>query len=489
MFKKNFLWGGALAAHQCEGAYHEDGKGLCSADVITNGNGRLNQQRRVTFNYPDGRPGSQPVFPWQGLPKGVQLTCHKGEYYPTHQAIDFYHHYKEDIALMAEMGLKCLRTSINWSRIFPEGDGECNEEGLQFYDDLFDTCLHYGIQPVVTLFHFETPLSLIQRFGGWSHRLVIEAYVHYCEVVFERYKEKVEYWMTFNEINNMDILPLYAGGILSNDPQEKAQATYHQFIASAKAVMIGHAINPHFKIGMMIAYNEPYALTCAPEDELKSLHATQAIHFYCDVQCRGYYPAYQLKAYEREGIILNKEPGDDILLKKGTVDYIGFSYYASSCVSADPLQNTTSGNMSTSVINPYLKKSDWGWMIDPIGLRLSLNHLYERYQLPLFVVENGIGALDEMQEGGINDDYRIDYLQAHIQAMKEAVDQEGVDLIGYTPWGIIDLISAGTGEMRKRYGLIYVDRDDQGLGTNKRYKKSSFEWYKKVIKSNGEQLS
>ena len=488
-FPDNFLWGGATAAHQFEGAYNEDGKGLCSADMVTRGDGRHNIQRRVIYVLPDGTKGSQTVFPYASLPEEAKLFCDENEYYPTHDATDFYHHYKEDIALFAEMGFKTFRMSIAWTRIFPTGLEETpNEKGLEFYDAVFDECLKYGIEPVVTLFHFETPLDLIHRYGGWIDRRCVDAFVHYSRIVMKRYHHKVHYWLTFNEINNMEILPLYAGGLLKNDDQSKATGTYYQFIASAKVVQLAHEIDKQMKVGMMIAYGSSYALTCHPDDELELMKDNQRRDFYCDVQCRGYYPNYKLKQYERKGVVLPVEAGDEEILKAGTVDYIGFSYYTSSCVSHDPNQKTTSGNMTTSVVNPYLKQSEWGWMIDPIGLRLALNRLYERYQLPLFIVENGLGAVDKLDDGKIHDDYRIDYLRQHIQTLKEVINEDEVELMGYTPWGCIDLISAGTGEMAKRYGFVYVDKDDQGHGTFKRYKKDSFYWYQKVIQSNGENL-
>ena len=443
----------------------------------------------MTYTLTDGTKGSQTVFPYRDLPDDAILEIHDDEFYSTHEASDFYHHYKEDIALMAEMGFKCYRMSINWARILPNGDDkEPNETGLKFYDQVFDECLKYGIEPVVTLMHFETPISLINRYGAWLDRRCVDAFVHYCEIVFNRYKDKVKYWMTFNEINNMEILSLYAGGLLKNDDQSKATGTYHQFIASALAVQKADEINPYMKVGMMIAYTAAYALTCHPRDELELMKDNHIRHFYCDVQCRGHYPNYKLKEYERKGIVLPVLEGDQEILKAGTVDYIGFSYYSSSCVSGDENQETTSGNMTTSVLNPYLKTSECGWLVDPVGLRIALNQLYERYELPLFIVENGLGAIDAFEDGVIHDSYRIDYLKEHIIEMKKAVEEDGVDLMGYTPWGCIDIISAGTGEMRKRYGFVYVDKDDKGYGTLNRYRKDSFYWYQKVIQSQGEDL-
>ncbi|GFP74471.1 family 1 glycosylhydrolase [Clostridium fungisolvens] len=488
-FRKGFLWGGATAANQFEGGYLEDGKGLSTADIMTNGSHK--SARRITYTMPDGTRKSQPVFPFESIPDEAVLECHEGEYYPSHQAIDFYNHYKEDIALFAEMGFNCFRLSINWARIFPNGDDElANEKGLEFYDNVFDELLKHNIEPVVTISHYETPLALTNNYGGWLDRRVIDFYVRYCETIFNRYKNKVKYWMTFNEINIMDHMPTFAGGVIKNDDQSRAQAVYHQFLASAKVVQLGHEINPDFKIGMMTAYGSTYALTCNPEDELKLMKSDQQRHFFSDVQCRGVYPEYKLKEYERLGVKLEKQDGDDELLKNGTVDYIGFSYYSSSVVSSDKNKTVTDGNMSTSVLNPYLKATDWGWQIDPVGLRLALNRLQERYNLPLFIVENGMGAIDKVEEdGSVHDTYRMEYLARHIEAMKEAVEEDGVNLIGYTPWGCIDLVSAGTGEMRKRYGFIYVEKDDNGDGPLTRSRKDSFYWYKKVIGSNGEDLS
>ena len=439
-FPKDFLWGGASAAHQFEGAYNEGGKGLSIADVITSGDGRKNIQRRATYLTKDGKKESSIIFPYEEIPNGAKLQCFDDEVYPTHTASDHYHHFKEDVALMAEMGFKCYRMSINWPRIFPRGDEDTpNEDGLKFYDDLFDELLKYHIEPVVTLAHFETPLYLINEIGGWIDRRCVNYFVKYAETVFERYKDKVKYWLTFNEINNMGHLPLYCGGIIKNDEQSKATASYYQFLASALAVKKAHQINPQMKVGMMIGYSACYALTCNPRDEIEKMKDDQKRHFYSDVQCRGEYPLYKLKEYETKNIILPIENNDLNILKEGVVDYIAFSYYSSSCVSADPNQEKTEGNMITSVINPYLEKSSWGWQIDAQGLRYALNMLQERYQLPLFVVENGLGAVDELVDYTVHDQYRIDYLKKHIQVMKEAIEEDGILLMGYTPWGVLML--------------------------------------------------
>mgnify|MGYP000713262694 CR=1 FL=1 len=468
ILKDDFLWGGAVAANQCEGAYCTDGKGISAADCITAGSV---DKPRV---YTDG--------------------IVEGEYYPSHQAIDFYHRYKEDIAMFAEMGFKCFRTSINWSRIFPQGDeDEPNEKGLKFYDDLFDECLKYGIQPVVTISHYETPYGLVSKYGSWRSRKMIDFYLKFCETIFNRYKSKVKYWMTFNEINVIILNPIMSAGIRVNDDENYNQVVYqaahHMLVASAKAVKMGHLINPDFKIGMMMLYPTFYGETCHPLDQLKSMEAIDCHYLFSDVQVRGAYSRKALKFFSRNGISLHMDDEDSIVLKEGTVDYIGFSYYNSNVVSHKMNKNMTGGNMLNAIRNPYLSESEWGWTIDPVGLRIALNNLYDRYQIPLFIVENGLGAVDRIEkDGSIQDNYRIDYLREHIKQMKLAVAEDGIELMGYTAWGCIDLVSAGTGQMSKRYGFIYVDRDDEGNGSLNRRKKASFDWYKKVIASNGEDL-
>lgn len=466
----SFLWGGATAANQYEGGYLEGGKGLSIADV---------------------EKGSE-----SGVMREIHDCVKADEYYPSHEATDFYHHYKEDIALFAKMGFKCYRMSIAWTRIFPNGDEEePNEEGLKFYDDVFDELAKYGIEPVVTLHHYEMPLSLVENYGSWRNRKLVDLAVRYAKVVFERYKNKVKYWLTFNEINALFISPRpwhQAGIIYQEDENEsnvKLQAAHHQLLASALTVEIGHKINPDFQIGCMLIYPLTYAYTCRPEDQISARDEMLKTYYFGDVQVRGYY-SNTCKTYQRNiGGEFEILPGDEEILKRGKVDFIAFSYYFSSVASIEPLE-TLLGNIAKGGKNPYLKATDWGWQIDPVGLRTSLNNLYDRYQLPLFIVENGMGALDKIEEDGtIQDDYRIDYLKQHIEAFKDAVEIDGVDLMGYTPWGCIDLVSAGTGEMRKRYGFIYVDKDDDGKGTLKRIPKKSFDWYKKVISTNGNDLS
>ena len=485
-FKEGFLWGGATAANQYEGGYISGGKGIATADVITDGD--KDTPRKITIELEDGTRST--INRFEDLPKGAKAYIDENTYYPSHVATDFYNNYKEDIKLMAEMGFKCFRMSINWSRIFPNGDDEIpNEEGLKFYDDVFDELLKYGIEPVVTINHFDLPLNLAIKYEGWLDRKIIDFFENYCKIIFYRYKNKVKYWMTFNEVNFLrDYTTL--GITEASNMQRQQQAIYNLLLSSAKAVILGHKINPEFKIGLMVANILFYPETCNPDDTIKTMELDRGFKdFYLDVQARGYYPSYKLKELERLNITLQKEEGDDDILRNGVVDYIAFSYYNSGVVSTREDKSKTGGNQLGGVKNIYLEESEWGWPIDPQGIRIVLNRLYDKYQKPLMIVENGLGAIDTVEEdGSINDDYRIDYLRKHISEMKKAVEYDGVDLMGYTPWGCIDLVSAGTGEMKKRYGFVYVDMDDKGNGTLKRSKKKSFDWYKKVIESNGEYL-
>ncbi|MCE0653508.1 6-phospho-beta-glucosidase, partial [Clostridioides difficile] len=470
---QEFLWGGAVAAHQVEGGYNKGGKGISIADVMTAGTHTIS--RKIT----------------DGVIEGLN--------YPNHEAINFYENYKEDIRLFAEMGYKCFRTSIAWTRIFPKGDESTpNEDGLKFYDDLFDELLKYNIEPVITLSHFEMPYHLVKNYGGWRNRKLIDFFVNFCEVVMNRYKDKVKYWMTFNEINNQSITtnPIYAftnSGIIYEEQEDKEevmyQAVHYEFVASAKVVKIGHEINPEFKIGCMVAAMPSYPYSCNPEDMIKFVESNREQLMFTDVHVRGHYPRHTLKLWERKNYNLDITEEDKKILKEGIVDFIGCSYYLTTVVTADKTMKTT-GNDSAGkadvVENPYLKISDWGWNIDPVGLRFYLNQLYDKYELPIFIVENGFGAEDVLKsDNTVDDDYRIEYLASHIREMKNAIEIDGVDVIGYTVWGCIDPVSFTTGEMKKRYGFIYVDKNNDGSGTLKRYKKKSFDWYKNVIKFNG----
>ena len=464
-FPRDFLWGGAVAANQCEGAYNIDGKGLSIQDVM-----------------PQGVMG--PMTP-QPTANNLKL-----------EGIDFYHRYKDDIRLLAEMGFKVFRTSIAWSRIFPNGDEQApNEAGLAFYDALFDECHKYGIEPLVTLSHYETPLHLTKEYNGWANRKLIGFYTHYATTVFTRYQHKVKYWLTFNEINSVLHHPLMSGGIFTPknelSQQDLYQAVHHELVASAMATKVGKEIMPQAKFGCMVLSLPVYPLTPDPDDVIACMHADHKNDFFADVHVRGYYPGYMQRYFREQGIQI-QFAADDAQILTNTVDFLSFSYYFSTCETAQENADSASGNLMGGVRNPHLTASEWGWQIDPQGLRYILNKYYDRYQLPLFIVENGLGAKDVLITDGageptVNDDYRIQYLRAHLEQVHEAIE-DGVPVMGYTTWGCIDLVSASTAQLSKRYGFIYVDREDDGKGTLSRYKKKSFYWYQNVIHSNGAEL-
>lgn len=466
--KDNFLWGGALAANQCEGAYNINGKGLSVSDVLVAGS--KDEKRKRT----------------DGIEEGV--------YYPSHEAIDFYHTYRSDLQYFKEMGFKCLRVSIAWTRIFPNGDEtEPNNAGLQFYDDLFDEIISNGMEPVVTLSHYEMPYHLSKLYNGFVSRQCVNYFERFAITCFKRYRHKVKYWLTFNEINGMIFNPYTGGGVRgeldNNYLRNVLTACHHMFVASAKAVIACHEIIPGAKIGCMIAYPCGYSATCKPDDVMFNLNFMDVTMFFSDVLVRGKYSRKAKTWFDRYNIDLPIESSDLDLLARGKVDYIGFSYYQSITTATDMLEKLSgSGNLTAGAKNPYIKESEWGWPIDATGLRIALNTLYDRYQVPLFIVENGLGAVDQLDGNKVHDDYRIEYLKQHVIEMKKAVELDGVDLMGYTWWSPIDLVSYSTGEMSKRYGFIYVDRDDKGNGTGKRYLKDSFYEYQKIIKSNGEYL-
>lgn len=481
-FPKGFFWGGALAANQCEGAWNVDGKGPSVADVATY------KPNTDVKDYAAHNAMSDDLIQ-------AAMADPSDAAYPKRRGIDFYHHYKEDLALFAEMGFTMLRVSIAWTRIFPTGEeAEPNEKGLQFYQDLFTEMRRLGIEPLVTLSHYEMPLALATKYNGWVDRRVIDCFTRFCHVCFVRYKDLVKYWLTFNEVDSIIRHPFTTAGIIpSRVPESQMlqtcyQALHHQLVASALVVKDCHQVIPGSQVGCMLTKLTTYARTCAPEDEL----ATQAKNlenlFYADVQVWGEYPRLILRMFERKGIALKTEPGDAAVLKAGCVDFVSCSYYMTMTESVDPHAERTPGNTVLGVKNPYLPASEWGWQIDPKGLRYSLIELYDRYRKPLMVVENGMGARDTVEaDGSIHDPYRIDYFRQHIAEMGKAID-EGVEMWGYTSWAPIDLISASTNQMSKRYGFIYVDQDDEGHGTLARRRKDSFYWYKKVIASNGENL-
>ena len=482
-FPENFLWGGATSAHQVEGGFNEGGKGLDTQECRPN-NAKLSRAERNDWKY---KQMTSEKFE-------EALKCENEGQYPFRWGSDHYHRYKEDIALFAEMGMKIYRMSINWARIFPNGDDEKpNEEGLKFYRNIFEECKKYDIKILVTMLHYAIPVHLVNEYGGWTNRKLVDFYMKYAKTLFENYGDIVDYWLPFNEINCGRFNP-YNGVAVIKDREENYdqavhQALHHQFIANALTVKLAHEMIPGKPVGCMIARFCHYPATCKPEDVLQQVHDEQYTNwFYTDVMARGYYPEYMDRYFEEKNIHIQMEPGDEEILKENTVDWVSFSYYFTQLSTTDSAWEKTDGNLVVAAKNPYLKSSEWGWQMDATGLRITLNQVYDRYHLPIFIAENGLGATDVVEEdGSIHDPYRIEYLRDHIKAMKDAIE-DGVDLFGYTPWGIIDLVSCGSIEMTKRYGVIYVDCDDEGNGTFNRTKKDSFYWYKKCIESNGEDL-
>ncbi|EPH78032.1 6-phospho-beta-glucosidase [Enterococcus faecalis 02-MB-P-10] len=464
-FPKDFLWGGATAANQCEGAYNVDGKGLTIADVSPGGKQRLE------------------LLMSGGFPLEIDYEQYT---YPNHEGIDFYRRYKEDIAMFAEMGFKTFRMSISWARIFPNGDdAKPNKVGLQHYENVIDELLKYGIEPTITMSHYETPLNLVTEYGGWKNRELIALFERYAKVILERFHTKVKYWMTFNEINTGVFGSFFSTAMRGATPQDNFQALHNQFVASSLATKTAHELNPELMVGCMSIYATMYTMDSNPLTAIQREENNRMFNYFCnDLQVRGEYPNYALKYFENNGIELEIVDSELELIKEHTVDYLSFSYYMSSTVSTE-VGEESRGNFFSGTKNPFLKASEWGWEIDPVGLRLALCDLYGRYGVPLYISENGLGAIDKIEaDGSINDDYRIDYLKQHIEEMSKAINIDGVDLMAYTPWSCIDLVSASTGEMSKRYGFIYVDLDDDGNGTMNRSKKKSFDWYKEVIQNN-----
>jgi len=464
-FPSGFLWGGATAANQIEGAYNEDGKGLSVQDVMPRG----------ILTPPTQAP----------TPDNLKL-----------EAIDFYHRYAEDIALLAEMGFKVFRFSIAWSRIFPLGDEtEPNEEGLAFYDRVLDELEKHGIEPLVTISHYETPLHLARTYDGWADRRMIGFFERYARTLFERYGSRVRYWLTFNEINSVLHQPFMSGGIATPreelDDQDLYQAIHHELVASAAATRIAHEIDPDIRVGCMILAIPFYPLTPDPSDVWAAKQAERDNYAFGDVHVRGAYPGYYLRKLAERGVELDITDEDRELLREHTVDFLSFSYYMSACETVTQERESGGGNLMGGVVNPTLEVSEWGWAIDPLGLRTILNDYWDRWNKPLFIVENGLGAKDILVQGPegptVEDDYRIDYMNDHLVQVREAI-ADGVDVLGYTSWGCIDLVSASTAQMSKRYGFIYVDRDDDGSGTLERYRKKSFGWYRDLIASNGRTL-
>ncbi len=491
-FPEGFLWGGATAASQVEGAFNEGGKGLDTSDCRP-GNFCIPSKDKIKW---PNRLMTESRYAAAREEKGYGS-------YPFRWGADQYHHYKEDIRLFAEMGMKIYRLSVSWARIFPNGDDETpNAEGLLYYRNLFDECHKYGIRIYCSILLYSIPVPLVEKYGGWKNRKLIELYVRYAKTLFEAFKDDVDIWLTFNEMNASLFHPY--NGIALVMPDECAQwadpfrnvrsviyqSIHHQFLANSLAIKAARKIDPRMTISCMIAWFCPYPATCKPEDVLLAYQQQQMESlFFTDVMVRGYYPSYMTRYFRENDIQIRMEPGDEEILRSYTSDMLSFSYYFSGVATNDPDWPRTDGNLKRANINPYLERSEWGWQKDPEGLRITLNWLYDRYQKPLFVAENGLGAKDRLEsDGAVHDPYRIAYLRDHTQAMREA-SGDGVDLRGYTMWGVIDLVSCGTVEMKKRYGVIYVDCDDEGRGTFRRYRKDSFYWYRKVIASNGEDLA
>ncbi|MBR2788880.1 MAG: family 1 glycosylhydrolase [Erysipelotrichaceae bacterium] len=484
VFPDGFLWGGATADFQYEGGFAEGGRGLNSQDFVTDGS--VDKKRQITLRLKDGSRGS--VNSLESFPEGAEAQLYDDCYYPSHRAVDFYHHYKEDIALMAEMGFSVFRFSVCWSRIYPMGTEETpNEEGIKFYGDVIDECLKYGMEPLITICHDEMPDHLARNCDGWNNRFLIDCYVKYAETLFKAYRGKVKYWLTFNELN---AIHGYAKiGVHEMSPQVYYQSQHHMFVASAKAIRLGHEYMPDAIFGSMFAMSEMYPATCDPRDVFACYSHRRENYFFIDVMARGRYPSYAKEIFARKGVKLDIREGDLEWIRDYPLDFISFSYYRSTTISHDHFTSMDPMGIMGGEGNPHLKATPWGWPIDPLGLRYCLNELYDRYQKPLFVIENGLGAVDVLEEdGSVHDEYRINYLRDHFKAIADAITIDGVDCFGYTMWGPIDLVSLSTGEMKKRYGFVYVDMDDKGHGSLKRYKKDSFYWMKKVIASNGGSL-
>lgn len=472
-FPENFLWGGAVAANQCEGAWKIDGKGLCLADIY-----KYNKELDISKNY-DSDMMLSDVY---------NAIEDKVGYYPKRFGIDFYHRYREDLALLKELGLKSFRFSINWARIFPNGDDQTpNIKGLEFYDDLINEVIKNGMEPIVTMLHYETPLNLTLKYKGWKNRKVVEFFIKYAEILLNRYKDKVKYWIVINQINliyheSFNSLA-FCEDQVDNMEEARYQAIHNQFIATALTKKLGKKINPSMQIGMMVADCTAYPESCKPEDIVFAMKRNRIQYYFTDVSFRGNYPKYMLRYFKENSIEINMLPEDENILKENTMDFLAISYYYSQVVS---FKNNVRNPLDT-VKNPYLKANPWGWSIDPKGLYNSLSQYYDRYQKPILIAENGFGMYDKLEDEVIHDDYRIEYMKKHLEQLREAIE-DGVEIISYCTWAPIDIVSCSSQEMEKRYGVIYVDRDNEGNGSGKRYKKDSFYWYKKVINSNGEDL-
>lgn len=463
-FPKDFLWGSAISSSQSEGAWNHDGRGPSVYDYMPVGKSR----------YEDF----------------LQHTYQDDTFFPNRKGIDFYHTYKEDIKLLAEMGCKAFRFSVSWSRIYPTGlEEKPNKKGIQFYENMIDELISYHIEPVVTILHYDIPLYLVEHYNGFASREVVDLYVKYAKTLFSYFKNKVKYWITINEINIMRYCPLDAGikDCPDNDLQIIFQSAHHQFIASAKAVIALHQMIPKAQVGMMLGYEPAYAKTCHPSDVLLAEKSESELLFFSDVQMLGYYPKTMQHYFKKNNIHIHMEDNDKQILYQGRCDFLAFSYYSSAVCShsLSDQEKATRGNIIYGIDNPYLTKTQWGWTIDAMGLQTSLIRLYQKYHKPLFIVECGIGVKESKKNDAmIEDDYRIAFFKEHLKQVKEAIDL-GIEVMGFLTWSPIDMPSAATGELEKRYGFIYVDADSQGNGSYQRSKKKSFSWYQEIIKTNG----
>ncbi|NFA42381.1 glycoside hydrolase family 1 protein [Clostridium botulinum] len=462
-FPENFLWGGSTSAYQVEGAWNEDGKGLSVIDMC---------------DHPEGTADFK-------------------------IASDHYHRFKEDVKLFSEMGLKAYRFSIAWTRIIPQGTGEVNEKGIKFYNDLIDELNKYNIEPIVTMFHFDLPYTLEEK-GGWSNRDTIDAFSKYAKVLFERFGSKVKYWLTINEQNTMILHPgaigIPKGGKLPSK-KELYQQNHHMLLAQAKVMNLCHEMCPNGKIGPALNTTAMYGETCNPLDAIAA-HNWETIRCwsFLDMAVRGKYNKLAWSYLMDRGLEPIIEDGDMDIMKNAKPDFIAINYYSTATIAASKGdasdisaragdQQIMLGEQGVyrAAENPYVDKTKYGWVVDPIGLRMTLRKVSERYDLPILITENGIGAPDKLEKNEtINDDYRIDYIRKHLEQLKLAIN-DGVEVMGYCPWSAIDVVSTHQG-YGKRYGFIYVNRDEFDLKDLRRIKKKSFNWYKNVINTNGEEL-
>jgi 6-phospho-beta-glucosidase len=479
-FPKDFLWGGAIAANQAEGAWREDGKGISVADV-----NRLKEELPLEKRY-NRDLSTEDVR---------QALADTEATYPKRFGIDFYRTYKDDLKLLAGTGMNAFRTSINWARIFPNGDDEKpNEAGLKFYDSLIDEIIKNNMRPLITISHYEFPINLALNYNGWYDRRLIEFFTRFCEVVFERYKDKVLDWILVNQVNLIKFESFNHLGVpsdkVTNLLEAKYQAVHNELVACGRAIRIAKKINPHFNIGNMIYDDISYAASCKPEDVLATCKRNQMEYFFSDIAIRGSYPGYALRYFDENNIHIEFGKDDEADLQN-TIDFLAISYYytmISDAQSVNQKDEPEIASHNNEYPNPHIKQSAWGWGIDPIGMRIKLNYFWDRYQIPIVIAENGIGCFDKVEaDGSVHDPYRIEYLRAHIEQLKEAI-KDGVKITAYHPWGPIDIVSASSSEMDKRYGFIYVDLDNHGKGSGKRILKDSYHWYKEVVASNGENL-